>query len=176
MEGVNQIYFLNPLHWSKRAIKVFTAGFFLITLPIYLYIGFQPAEYTEAISYPTLEIPSINLSTPVANIELKDRQLIAPSTIAGAYISNEHKTFIIGHASTIFQNLTQVEIGSSFTYNNQTYQIITTEILAKSEINMQDILAPTSSDTIIIMTCAGEPLPNQDATHRFIVTAIATNI
>lgn len=165
--------FLNPLRWSKRAIRVFVAGFFLIMLPIYLYIGLQPTNNTEALSYPTLEIPSIALSTPVANLKLEDHQLIAPATIAGAYVSHEHKTFVIGHASTVFKNLNQVKLDDIFSYAGQSYQIVEIETLAKNEIDMKEILAPASSGTIIMMTCAGEPLPNQDATHRLIITAIA---
>ena len=38
---------------------------------------------------------------------------------------------------------------------------------------MEEILSPAETNTIIIMTCAGEPLPGQDATHRLIVTATA---
>lgn len=170
MEGVCR---LNPFCWSRRAIRVFTVGFFLIMLPIYLYIGFQPVASIEALSYPELSIDSISLNTPVESITLTDRQLVSPDNIAGVYNANPGKTFIIGHSSTVFQNLYQVQIDDTFTYDDRTYRITKTEILEKSAINMQTILAPSVSDTIIIMTCAGEPLPNHDATHRFIVTAIA---
>ncbi len=36
---------------------------------------------------------------------------------------------------------------------------------------MTEILSGASVDTIILMTCAGDSLPNQDATHRLIITA-----
>lgn len=169
MEGLCR---LSPFCWSKRAIRVFVIGFFLIMLPIYLYIGFQPAASTEALGYPELAIPSISLTTPVQPIKLTDRQLIAPNTIAGAYNANPNKTFIIGHSSTVFQKLHNVNVGDAFSYNGKTYHIITSETVEKSAINMQEILAPSTKDTIIIMTCAGEPLPNQDATHRLIITAV----
>ncbi len=41
---------------------------------------------------------------------------------------------------------------------------------------MSKILAETEVETIIIMTCAGNPLPNQDATHRLIVYATKTTL
>lgn len=162
---------LSPFCWSRRAIRVFVAGFFLIMLPIYLYIGFQPAASIEAASYPELDIPSISLNTPVAPLQLTNRQLIAPGNIAGVYSANPNKTFIIGHASTIFKQLHQVQVNDTFTYAGKTYRIIQTETLEKSAVNMRQILAAAETDTIIIMTCAGTPLAGQDATHRFIVTA-----
>ena len=39
---------------------------------------------------------------------------------------------------------------------------------------MSQLLAPSDRPTLILMTCAGDPLPNQDATHRLIVTAELT--
>ena len=168
-----QLRNLNPLNWSQRATRVFFAGFFLIMLPVYIFIGLQPALPAEAANYPTLQIESINLDTPVAPLELADRQLIAPATIAGSYSRAEHKTLIIGHSSTVFSKLERVQNGETFTFNGRVYRIteITTE--AKADISMSAILAAAEQDTIIIMTCAGEPLPGQDATHRLLITAVA---
>ena len=166
---------INPLNWSKRTVRVFTAAFLLIMLPIYLYIGLQPSVPAEALDYPVLSIPSISLNTPVAPLELQDHQLIAPELIAGAYSSHANKTLIIGHSSTVFAELNQTAIGESFEYNSESYIISDYQVLAKSEVNMAEILAETKEETIIIMTCAGESLPNQDATHRLLVTAILAN-
>ena len=179
MEGVWQsgpsyrtkLSYLNPLRWSKRAVRVFVSAFFMIMLPIYLYIGFHPASSLDYTGYPVLEIPSINLSTPVAEIELEDRELIAPATIAGVYRANPHKLFIIGHSSTVFHNLRKLEVNQNFIYDGITYHVTSAITLEKSTISMADLLAETPEDAIVIMTCAGEPLPNQDATHRFIITA-----
>lgn len=179
MEGVCQkapffrakFRYLNPLRWSNRAIRVFVAGFFMIMVPIYLYLGFLPASSLDYTNYPTLEIPTINLSTPVAKIELQDRELIAPATIAGVYQPHLNKLFIIGHSSTVFKNLHQISENALFSYENQTYQVQSISTLEKSAIDMKNILSPTEEKTIIIMTCAGTPLPNQDATHRLIITA-----
>lgn len=179
MEGVWQkspnyrtrLRYLNPLRWPKRTVRVFIVAFFAIMLPIYLYIGFHPASSLDYDSYPVLEIPSINLSTPVAEIYLKDRELVAPTTIAGVYHASPHKLFIIGHSSTVFRDLHQLEIDDSFTYDHKSYRVTSIITLEKSAINMAELLSDTADETIVIMTCAGEPLPNQDATHRLIITA-----
>lgn len=179
MEGVWQtgpkrarLRYLNPLRWSKRTVRVVTAMFFMVMLPIYLYIGFRPASSLDFTNEPTLEIPSIGLSTPVIEIQLENRELIAPATIAGVYHANPHKLFIIGHSSTVFRDLYKLETESNFVYAQHTYRVVSTVTLEKSAISMAELLAETDEETIIIMTCAGKPLPDQDATHRLIITAI----
>lgn len=164
---------LNPLNWSTRTIKVVTATFFTIMLPIYLFIGFMPAPPADAINYPVLSIPSINLDTPVAAVELVDHQLVAPATIAGVYHAAPHKLFLLGHSTTVFQNLHRARLDDQITYDGQTYQITNIITLRKADIDMRALLSVEASDTIVIMTCAGELLDNQDATHRLIVTARA---
>lgn len=167
---------LNPFSWSKRTVKVVTVIFFLIFLPIYILIGINPAFSMDYSEYPTLTIPEINLTTPVANLKLEDHQLIAPATIAGSYSQNPNKILLIGHSSTVFQDLDQLSTDSYLSYDGNTYQVQSTTIVAKSDISMTDILAASNVKTIVIMTCAGEPLPNQDATHRLIITAtLASN-
>jgi len=164
---------INPHSWSKRTTRVVCATILTIMLPLYLYIGFQPVSSVEASNYPLLEIPEIGLSTPVLGLELKDRQLIAPADVAGSYSQAENKTFIIGHSSTVFQKLKLLGIYDEFTYGGKTYQVTNLATLEKANIDMQEILAPASEDTVVIMTCAGIALPNQDASHRLIVTAVA---
>lgn len=161
---------LNPLNWSIREIEFFLGAFFAIMAPVFLFIGFQPAP-VDATGYPTLAIPSINLETPVTTVELVDRELIAPATIAGIYTPHNTKQFIIGHSSTVFKNLHQTQVDDTFIYNNKTYKITKMETLPKSNIDMSVILQEEPINTIIIMTCAGTPLPHQDATHRLIITA-----
>lgn len=173
---VTYYHYLNPFCWSKRLVKVLTTTFFMIMLPIYLFIGLQPAPLVDAASYPSLEIPAIHLKTPVASVELIDRQLAVPATIAGIYQPFANKLFIIGHSSTVFRNLDQLEIGQTFSYDGGQFIITDRKILEKSTISMNEILSDTPEKTIIIMTCAGESLPDQDATHRLIITAkLASN-
>lgn len=168
MEG---LWRLNPFWWSRRALRVFIVGFFTILLPVYLYIGFQPWQSTVALDYPALDITSIGLSSPVAPLELTNHQLIAPDTIAGAYSQNYNKTLIIGHSSTVFKNLHHLGANAEINYNGEAYTVQDITTYLKSDIEMSEILAASDQPTLIIMTCAGEPLPGQDATHRLVVTA-----
>lgn len=162
---------LNPFNWSTTEVKMFLGAFLSIMLPIYIFIGLQPALPADAASLPQLEISSINLKTPVAELTLTDRQLVAPATIAGVYTQAENKLFIIGHSSTVFKKLDQTHVDDLIIYNGKTYRIREMQTLLKADISMNQILQAEPEETLIIMTCAGEPLPNQDATHRLILTA-----
>lgn len=162
---------LNPLNWSNREVKLFLSSFFAIMLPIYLFIGFQPAPIANASSLPKLEISSIALETPVTAVTLVEHEFVVPSHIAGYYTEAENKIFIMGHSSTVFKNLDEVSIGDQIVYRGEKYVIQNIETLPKAEISMSKILQAEEQPTIIMMTCAGNPLPNQDATHRLIVTA-----
>lgn len=160
-----------PMRISKRAVRVFVVSFFMIAVPIYAYIGMQPVSSIEALSYPELNIESIGLTTPVAALEMNDRQLTAPATIAGSYSNNPNKTLIIGHSSTVFENLAQVNLHDEIFYNESIYIISDITMYEKSQVDMAEILSTSDIETLVIMTCAGDPLPNQDATHRLVITA-----
>lgn len=167
---------LNPLNWSNSEIKMFLGAFFAIMLPIYIFIGLQPVPSANADSLPRLTIDSINLKTPVTPITLTDsHELIAPATIAGIYEPAKNKLFIIGHSSTVFNKLHQTHVEDIITYDGKPYTITQLQTLQKSDISMAQILQAESQPTLVIMTCAGTPLPNQDATHRLIVTATLLN-
>lgn len=161
----------NPFRWSKRAIHVFTFGFFATMIPVYALIGIQPSIPIEAASYPKLNITSIKLNTPVEPLELSNHQLTTPQSIAGAYQQNPNKTLIIGHSSSVFKNLNQTHLGEIIEYQNFRYIITNIAITEKNAIDMTEVLSSANIDTLILMTCAGDPLPNQDATHRLLVTA-----
>lgn len=160
-----------PLRWSSRTIQVFFIALFVILTPFYFFSGIQPVSSIEAASYPELILPSIELSTPVAPLEMTDHQLIAPATIAGSYSQSQNKQFIIGHSSTVFKRLHQSELYQHIYYNGMKYTITKIETLAKADIDMSAILSAAEIDTLVLMTCAGTPLPDQDATHRPIITA-----
>lgn len=165
-----------PPNWSERFWHVLAVAFFAIALPIYVFIGFQPATDVEAKNYPQLEISSIGLQTPVKNLELVDHQLETPASIAGSYSQNPHKTLLIGHSSTVFNKLQNVQLADNITYDEGSYNITRIETVAKENIDMAELLAASMDDILVIMTCAGEPLPNQDATHRLIVYATKTTL
>ena len=78
---------------------------------------------------------------------------------------------LIGHSTTVFSNLNQIELGASIEYNGQAYRVIAIDMMPKDEISMQKLLAGAEHDTIVVMTCAGELFDNGDATHRLIITA-----
>lgn len=162
---------LNPLRWSGRTLRVFFVALFVVLAPFYFFSGIQPVSSIEATSYPELRIPNIELSTPVAPLEMTEHQLIAPATIAGSYSQAENKQFIIGHSSTVFHELDQSALYQHIYYNDVEYTITRVETLKKADVDMDAILAPANVDTLVIMTCAGTPLPEQDATHRLIITA-----
>lgn len=165
---------LNPLHWSGRTLRVFFVMLFMILAPFYFFSGIQPVSSIEATSYPELSIPDIGLSTPVAPLEMTEHKLIAPATIAGSYSQATNKQFIIGHSSTVFQDLNQSALYQHLYYNETEYTITAIETLVKADVNMDAVLAAADIDTLVIMTCAGTPLPEQDATHRLIITAERT--
>ena len=98
-------------------------------------------------------------------------KLNTPDTIVGSYTRAENKTLLIGHSTTVFQDLDQVKMSDYINYNNKTYQVNDIELLEKSDIDMNDALKTTDKDTIVIMTCAGTLLEGGDATHRLIITA-----
>lgn len=160
-----------PASLQLRCMQTFLVLFAVIFTSMFIIVGYQPAP-TDAINYPELNIAAIQLDTTVAPIEPVDRRLDAPATIAGAYSQNNNKTLIIGHSTTVFQDLHKLAIGNTIMYGNRKYTVTKIETLPKSEVNMQSVLASTKRETIVIMTCAGELLENQDATHRLLVTAM----
>lgn len=162
---------LNPFHWSKRTVRVFTALFFMVMLPVYLFIGVQPAISINHADLPELSIASVHLTTPVEPLELVDHQLTAPDLIAGSFSQHKNKILLIGHSSSIFNNLNQLQNGQEIVYNNETYNVRSIETIAKEQIDMAEVLSASEIPTLVLMTCAGEPLPDQDATHRLIITA-----
>lgn len=141
---------------------------------IYLFIGFQPVDNVYYEITGQLNIPSINLESPVTNLELEGKTLTSPTNLIGAYSINSTKTLLIAHSTTAFKDLKDIKLGDQIYYQNRTYQVANLETKAKNDINMQEILAPTNQPTLVLMTCAGTSLGNYDATHRLIVTAKIT--
>lgn len=137
------------------------------------YIGFYlvSPDGTAYMFDGGLLIPSIGLTSGVTKLELKNNKLDTPNSIVGSYGKNTNKTLLIGHSSTVFKNLDLVNVNDVITYNNVDYAITSVETFKKSDVNMRDILKSESENTIILMTCAGTPVGDQDATHRLIVTA-----
>lgn len=159
------------LRKSLDSRAVFTFLYFA-SLLVYLVIGFLPADAAEYDISTNIMIPSINLESDVATLHLDNNELKTPDTIVGRFTMAKHKTFLVGHASTVFRDLNKLEIGAKIIYDDSKYEVIETEILEKNTINMMELFAETDEYTLVIMTCAGEDLGGGDATHRLIVTAV----
>lgn len=143
----------------------------MIAVPAFIIIGLQPAGAADTTNLPQLSIPSISLTTPVEQSQLVNRELTVPDRNAAFYSEDPSKILLIGHSATVFSNLKNLQIGDEITYNKDLYHVTNIEQKNKHIINMKDILTPVSKQTIILMTCAGEPLGNNDYTHRLIITA-----
>ena len=152
--------------------KVLIVGYFVV-LAAYLWIGFRPAEAANNYDIAAeLSIPSIGLVSDVTELSVNDGKLDTPDTIVGSYTRAQNKTLLIGHSSTVFQNLINVKIGDEIIYGGESYIVTVERLTVKADVNMSEILAPAEEDTIIIMTCDGMMLGGGDATHRFMVTAV----
>lgn len=162
---------LSSGNWSRTQIRRGTLAFFALFLPVYVFLGLQPAPSAEASHYPTLGISSIDLETPVEPLQLEGSTLTAPADIAGSFSLYTSPTLIIGHSTTVFVRLEQAALGAEITYDDATYVLVDRQILPKEQINMNQLLARRATDTLILMTCAGQPLGDQDYTHRLILTA-----
>jgi len=134
-------------------------------------VGLMPAEAAEYNIIGKVNIPAINLTSDVAKLNLEDDRLKTPAEIVGSFTRAKNKTLLIGHASSVFRNIKDLKLEDEILYDNKTYKVAKIDYMAKSEINMNKILASNEVDTVIIMTCAGQDLGNGDATHRLIITA-----
>ena len=147
-------------------------GLYMLVFGAYVIWGLQPAEAVKSYEISAeLSIPSIDLTSDVTALQLEDHELKTPDTIVGSFSRAENKTLLIGHSSTVFQDLNKVKFGDRIVYNGE-YVVNKIEVLEKNDINMSNLLAAAEEDTIVIMTCAGADLGNGDATHRLIVTAV----
>lgn len=152
--------------------KTIFAGVYVVLLAIYIIVGLQPADAAQYEVAAELAIPAIGLETDVAELDLVNGELATPDTIAGSYAREENKTLLIGHSTTVFENLDAVRLGDEIVYDGKTYRVVAIDQVRKSEIRMSQVMAGAEKDTIIIMTCAGELLPGGDATHRLMIKAV----
>lgn len=123
-------------------------------------------------SSSTLIIPEIGLKTGVTKLSLEEGKLNTPDYYAGSYSRSSNKTLIVGHRTTAFSGLSKANIGEEVVFSGNLYRIISKNTVKKSDINMHALLKKSERDTLVLMTCAGESLDNNDATHRLILTAV----
>lgn len=152
--------------------RIVFVGLYVLAFLAYIIYGLQPVGAANYEVAAALEIPSIGLNADVTELELEDRKLPTPDTIVGSYTQTENKTLLIGHSTTVFQNLKSVKLDDVVNYNGKDYRVIEIDMMPKAKVNMGKILSKADRDTIVIMTCAGTMLDGGDATHRLIITAI----
>ena len=152
--------------------RVIFVSLYLIFFAAYIIYGLQPAEAVHYEITNRLSIPSISLETDVTQLEVKNGKLNTPDTIAGSFTKAQNKTLLIGHSTTVFQNLQQVDLGDEISYDGKKFRVIKLEYKEKSRVDMSEILKSEERETIVIMTCAGELYDSGDATHRFMITAV----
>ena len=157
---------------KRLSLRTVLVGLYAVVFGAYIIWGLQPAEAAKSYEISTkLNIPSINLTADVATLQLENRELKTPDAIVGSFSRADNKTLLIGHSTTVFQNLNKTRLGDEIIYNNNKYIVEKIEVLEKADVDMSKILSPAEKDTLMIMTCAGTDLGNGDATHRLILTA-----
>ena len=159
-----------------RIRKIFRISDFVVLIALISASAFfinSIVSDTSAASADQLTIDGINLNTPVEKVELKGNELVSPETIAGAYEASPNKTLLIGHSTTVFKNLDEINGDMLIEYKGKEYQITEMVMMKKEDISMFDLTRPAEEDTIILMTCAGKATGNHDFTHRLVITAVA---
>lgn len=157
-------------HCNPKSVFI---GLYVLAFVVYIIFGLQPAKAVDYEISAKLDIPSINLIADVTVLNLTNEGLKTPDTIVGSYSNHENKILLIGHSSTVFRNLNQVKLASTIKYNGKDYQVVEKKTLAKSLVDMSEVLETENDDTLVLMTCAGQMLENSDATHRLMITAVA---
>ena len=157
----------------KFNIRKFLIISYSLFAMLYVVLGLQPADAAEYSIDATLEIPAIGLATDVVSIELGANGLDTPELVAGSYLRAENKTLLIGHSTTVFQDLPGVVVGDQIYYDGGEFRVDKIEYLAKDAVNMARALAKSKENTLVLMTCAGELYDNGDASERLIITASA---
>ncbi|MBR2753628.1 class F sortase [Candidatus Saccharibacteria bacterium] len=156
-------------HFSLRTILV---SLCFVASMAYLVYGLMPAEASTYAVDSKLIIPSINLSTDVAKLVMTNGEIPTPDTIVGSFSTHDHKTLLVGHSSTVFNNLENVKIGDEIFYRGSLYRITSYNLVEKNSIKMGKILASTNRDSLVLMTCAGEDYGDGNYSHRLIINAI----
>ncbi len=153
-------------------LRYLFVSLYMVLFVLYIVIGLQPAGAVDYDVSGYLSIPAIDLHSDVTSLDLDGNRLNTPDYIVGSYSQSSNKTLLIGHSTTVFENLHSIMLGDEIVYDNKTYTVVERYVEAKESIVMGDLMRAESRDTIVLMTCAGELLGDGDATHRLIVVAM----
>ena len=156
---------------KRLDFRIVIASLYAFAFLVYLVIGFMPAGAANYEISTQLSIPSTGIYSDVTKLSLENHELKTPDTIVGSFSRSTNKTLLIGHSTTVFKNLELAQIGDEITYNNTLYYIYNIYTIDKSEVDMKRILRKAEKDTLVLMTCAGEPIGETDATKRLIIEA-----
>ena len=156
---------------KRLDFRVVIVGLYISVFLAYLLVGFMPAGATNYEISTQLSIPSAGIYSDVTKLSLENHELKTPDTIVGSFSRSDNKTLLIGHSSTVFENLGLAKVGDEIVYNSNIYYIYNIYTIDKSEVDMQQVLREAERDTLVLMTCAGEPIGETDATKRLIIEA-----
>ena len=156
---------------KRLDFRVVIVGLYIFVFLAYLLVGFMPAGATNYEISTQLSIPSAGIYSDVTKLSLENHELKTPDTIVGSFSRSDNKTLLIGHSSTVFENLGLAKVGDEIVYNSNIYYIYNIYTIDKSEVDMQQVLREAERDTLVLMTCAGEPIGETDATKRLIIEA-----
>ncbi len=155
--------------FDYRKIFIFV---YALAFLVYIIVGLQPADASSQYKITgKLIIPSIELESDVAELELLNNKLDTPDTIVGSYSNSDNNTLLIAHSTSAFIDLDRLNIGNLVIYNDNKYLVTDVSVFAKKDIQMRTVLQEESVGTIKLMTCFGELYEGGDASHRLIVTA-----
>lgn len=120
-----------------------------------------------------LEIPAIGLTSDVATLKLEEHTLHTPDNIVGSFSRTGNTTLLIGHSTTIFKDIAELNVGDVIFYGFKKYLVFDKSYVKKDKIDMDKLLTSNNFNSIILMTCAGELYNDGDASHRLILKAKA---
>lgn len=152
--------------------KYLFVALYFVCFAVYLVIGLGSVEATNYNITGKVVMPSIGLVSDVAKLSLNDGKINTPDEIVGSYQQANNKTLLVGHSSTVFDELDDISVGDVIIYNGEVFKITSKVVMDKADISMNELLKSAKRDTLAIMTCAGEDLGNGDFSQRLIVTAI----
>lgn len=160
---------LNPFSWSRKTILFALLIFYAVFIPIYLYIGLQPASASNFSG--NLKIPSVNISAGIEDVEMIENKLETPDFSIGSFAPNKNKIFLFAHSSSAFKNLENIKLEDEILYNSETFLVTGISTLLVEKIDMRTVLKSAPEKTLILMTCAGEE-KDGNFPARLLVTAV----
>ena len=96
--------------------KIVVTAYF-VALGIYLLVGLMPVQAASPEAVTVIEIPAAGIVSDVTLMNYSGRKLSTPDNMVGAYSRNFNKTFLVGHSTGVFSNLSKVNVGDIIIYD-----------------------------------------------------------